>query len=90
MDDRDRRAPITLTRNTPIAQTPGGFLLTYGFGDEVGERVEGSGGDVGGAGFEAVAVVGVAAFSDLDEEGVAVGGAGVGDELGDLGGGFEA
>ena len=35
-------------------------------------------------------VVGVAAFSDLDEEGVAVGGAGVGDELGDLGGGFEA
>ena len=66
------------------------FRAGAGFGDEVGERVEGGGGNVGGAGFEAVAVVGVAAFSDLDEEGVAVGGAGVGDELGDLGGGFEA
>ena len=67
-----------------------GFRAGTGFGDEVGEGVEGGGGDVGGAGFEAVAVVGVAAFSDLDEKGVAVGGAGVGDELGDLGGGFEA
>lgn len=61
-----------------------------GFTDEIGEGIEGRWCDVGGLGFDGGLVVGVAAFADLDEDGVEVAAAGVGDQLGDLGGGAEA
>ena len=32
MDDRNRRAPIALPRNTPVAQPPGGLGLAPAFG----------------------------------------------------------
>src|SRR5437016_5161398 len=42
MDDRNRRAPITLARNAPVAQAVGDFLLAQAVGGEVGgDRVDG-------------------------------------------------
>ncbi len=36
MDQRDRRAPVALARDTPVAQAPGGFLLAQALGGQVG------------------------------------------------------
>ena len=35
MDDGNRRAPIALTADAPVTQTPGGFLLAQTFGSQV-------------------------------------------------------
>ncbi len=36
MNDGDGCAPIALTADTPVTQTPSGFLLTQAFGNQVG------------------------------------------------------
>jgi hypothetical protein len=42
MDDGNRRAPITLTAHTPVAQSPGGFLLAQIFrSQQFGDVVHG-------------------------------------------------
>jgi len=42
MDDRDRRAPVALAADAPVAQTPGGLLLAQAFGGEqLGHLVDG-------------------------------------------------
>ena len=49
MDDGNRRAPVALAANAPVAQAPGGFFLAQAFGSQVcGHRID--------AGLEAQAV----------------------------------
>ena len=35
MDDRNRRAPVTLAAHAPVAQAPGGFLLAQALGHQI-------------------------------------------------------
>ena len=59
MDDGNRRAPITLTANAPVAQTPSGFLLAQTFGSQVS-----------GHGFQSVFEIQAVVFARVDQHAV--------------------